>query len=47
MLRNVMLTSWSRVILGKIIVTQLAKKIPALFEEQMFLIAYTRAGHTV
>jgi hypothetical protein len=47
MLRRAMLTSWSRVILGKIIFTQLAKKNPALFEEQRFLIANTTAGHSI
>jgi hypothetical protein len=47
MLRNVTLIPKSRVILGKLIVAQLAKNIPSVYEDQRFITVCTRAGHSI
>jgi hypothetical protein len=44
-LSNVQLTPWGRVLLEKLIVTQLVKKFPAFYGSQMFIAVFTRAHH--
>jgi len=45
MVHNYLLTPWSRVLLEKLTVSQLAKKFPAFYGTRKFITAFTSARH--
>jgi hypothetical protein len=44
-LEKIKLTPWKRVLLEKLIITQLAKKFPAFYGTQRFITIFTRIHH--